>query len=212
MELYLPWAAADAAWLQRWAGRASSGAGPAPAGVYHDSHRRIVAVEPPGPPLPGGPFEAVATRIMRYDVFPPAMGERVVAREPLQLGDAVGLYYRFPGSFLRMFFASRVTEIVEEPFRRGFAYQTLAGHPEQGEELFYVEKDERSGAVVFGLRAWSRPSRALVRLFAPLARMLQWQAGKSALDYTEKAIMELYPPVRHFPQGRPINSTFTAAQ
>lgn len=32
---------------------------------------------------------------------------------------------------------------LEEPRRRGFAYGTLAGHPERGEESFLVEWDER---------------------------------------------------------------------
>jgi uncharacterized protein (UPF0548 family) len=33
----------------------------------------------------------------------------------------------------------RVVYVVDEPRRRGFAYGTLAGHPESGEEAFVVE-------------------------------------------------------------------------
>ena len=35
----------------------------------------------------------------------------------------------------------RVVYVVDEPDRRGFAYGTLPGHPETGEELFAVRYD-----------------------------------------------------------------------
>ena len=37
----------------------------------------------------------------------------------------------------------RVVYVVDEPDRRGFAYGTLTGHPESGEELFTVRHDRR---------------------------------------------------------------------
>jgi uncharacterized protein (UPF0548 family) len=36
----------------------------------------------------------------------------------------------------------RVVDVVDEPTRRGFAYGTLPGHPESGEESFVVELGE----------------------------------------------------------------------
>ncbi len=42
----------------------------------------------------------------------------------------------------------RVVYVIDEPDRRGFAYGTLPGHPESGEELFAVRYDpaHRRGA------------------------------------------------------------------
>jgi uncharacterized protein (UPF0548 family) len=66
----------------------------------------------------------------------------------------------------------RVVYVVEEPRRRGFAYGTLPGHPEQGEESFIVVQED-DGSVVFRITAFSRPASALSRLGGPLTRWVQ---------------------------------------
>ena len=50
--------------------------------------------------------------------------------------------------------------------RYGFAYGTLPGHVEQGEERFMVEWDQEDN-VWYDLRAFSRPRYWLVRLGYP---------------------------------------------
>ncbi|MCI0688052.1 MAG: DUF1990 domain-containing protein [Sporichthyaceae bacterium] len=73
---------------------------------------------------------------------------------------------------LRISAPSRVVYEIAEPTRRGFAYGTLAGHPEQGEEAFVVEllADQR---VTVTVTAFSRPARWFTRLGGPLARLIQ---------------------------------------
>jgi uncharacterized protein (UPF0548 family) len=66
----------------------------------------------------------------------------------------------------------RVAYLVEEPSRRGFAYGTLPGHPESGEEAFVVELHE-SSAVIFTITAFSRPSALLARAGGPISRGIQ---------------------------------------
>ncbi|TWS22070.1 DUF1990 domain-containing protein [Tsukamurella sputi] len=66
----------------------------------------------------------------------------------------------------------RVVYVVDEPTRAGFAYGTLPGHPESGEELFSVEL-RPDDAVVAVIGAFSRPGRWFTRLGAPVARLLQ---------------------------------------
>ncbi|MEU4625103.1 DUF1990 domain-containing protein [Actinoplanes sp. NPDC023801] len=51
----------------------------------------------------------------------------------------------------------RVTAVVDEPMRCGFAYGTLPGHPVSGEEAFIVHRDP-DGEVRFTLRSLTRPS------------------------------------------------------
>jgi uncharacterized protein (UPF0548 family) len=66
----------------------------------------------------------------------------------------------------------RIVYVIDEADRYGFAYGTLPGHPEEGEETFVVE---RSGtdSVRFVVRAFSRPGDPLVKATAPAARMIQ---------------------------------------
>jgi uncharacterized protein (UPF0548 family) len=66
----------------------------------------------------------------------------------------------------------RVVYTVQQENRVGFAYGTLPGHPESGEELFLVEllDDER---VQLTVRAFSRPARWFSRLATPGSRLIQ---------------------------------------
>lgn len=74
----------------------------------------------------------------------------------------------------------RVVYVVDEPHRRGFAYGTLKGHPESGEEAFLVEQRE-DGTVWFVVRAFSRPSNAFYRLGYPVLRTMQKRFTKRYL-------------------------------
>lgn len=64
----------------------------------------------------------------------------------------------------------RVTAVVQEPDRVGFAYGTLPGHPEVGEEAFLVRRIGME--TVFELRALSRPAFPY-SLAAPVGALLQ---------------------------------------
>ncbi|GIM68765.1 hypothetical protein Aco04nite_12180 [Winogradskya consettensis] len=66
----------------------------------------------------------------------------------------------------------RVVYVLDEPDRRGFAYGTLAGHPEQGEEAFEVYRTAE-GAVRARIRAFSRPATLLTKVGGPVATMVQ---------------------------------------
>ncbi|OHV05688.1 DUF1990 domain-containing protein [Mycobacterium talmoniae] len=67
----------------------------------------------------------------------------------------------------------RVVYVVDEPNRRGFAYGTLPGHPESGEELFSVRYDPEDDAVYAEVRAFSRPATWWSKLGSPIAALLQ---------------------------------------
>lgn len=65
-----------------------------------------------------------------------------------------------------------------EETRTGFAYGTLTGHPESGEESFVVERAP-DGSVWFTVTAFSRPARWFTRLAGPLVPPLQrWYARR----------------------------------
>ncbi|MDO5634612.1 MAG: DUF1990 domain-containing protein [Micrococcus sp.] len=69
-------------------------------------------------------------------------------------------------------FACRVVAVVDEERRRGFAYGTLPGHPERGEESFVVEW-AADDAVTLRVRAFSTPHTWWARLAAPATRRAQ---------------------------------------
>jgi len=66
----------------------------------------------------------------------------------------------------------RVVWVVDGTDRRGFAYGTLPGHPESGEESFVVSL-RPGGEVCYELRAFSRPGTRLSRLGGPVSGRLQ---------------------------------------
>jgi len=67
---------------------------------------------------------------------------------------------------------ARVVYIVDEPNRKGFAYGTLKGHPEDGEEAFIVEIQE-DGSVWLHITAFSRPASPLWWVVYPVLRITQ---------------------------------------
>jgi uncharacterized protein (UPF0548 family) len=67
----------------------------------------------------------------------------------------------------------RVVYTVDEPNRRGFAYGTLPGHPESGEEAFMVELDPDGDEVSLTVKAFSRPASRLARVSGPLSHKIQ---------------------------------------
>jgi len=72
----------------------------------------------------------------------------------------------------------RVMYVVDDPQRLGFAYGTLPGHPESGEEAFVVQL-QHDGAVTLTITAFSRPATALARAGSPVSRLLQsWVTGR----------------------------------
>ncbi|MCU1406114.1 MAG: hypothetical protein JWQ43_2417 [Glaciihabitans sp.] len=68
----------------------------------------------------------------------------------------------------------RVVYVINEPNRKGFAYGTLEGHPESGEECWIVERTE-DGSVWLTIRAFSRPARWFWWLASPGLRVMQWR-------------------------------------
>jgi uncharacterized protein (UPF0548 family) len=79
---------------------------------------------------------------------------------------------------LRAVIPCRVVWTVDEPGRVGFAYGTLPGHPECGEEAFLVRRDD-AGQVWGTVLAFSRAAAWYTRLGGPVARAAQrFMAGR----------------------------------
>ena len=102
-----------------------------------------------------------------------AMGARLYPENPpLQEGQLVVVMIRL--GLLTALAPCRIVYTTDESDRFGFAYGTLPGHPESGEESFHIVR--MAGKVTFEIVAFSRPADPWVRLVGPLARLVQVRA------------------------------------
>ncbi|MEZ4941417.1 MAG: DUF1990 domain-containing protein [Saprospiraceae bacterium] len=115
-------------------------------------------------------FERAKMAVRAWKMFPAGWTKILPENAPLQPGTSVAMYARFLGFWWRN--ACRIVYVVDAPDRFGFAYGTLPGHVERGEELFLVEM-QPDGTVWYVLRAFSRPRHWVARLGYPMVRLLQ---------------------------------------
>ena len=73
---------------------------------------------------------------------------------------------------LRISAPCRIVYMIDEPGRRGFAYGTLPGHPERGEEAFIVSQHDDATST-FTFTAFSRPASPLAKAAGPLGQAIQ---------------------------------------
>ncbi|QDT56463.1 hypothetical protein Pan44_45170 [Caulifigura coniformis] len=93
---------------------------------------------------------------------------------PVEVGQPIAVWARKFG--LYWVNACRIVYVQAEegPLTRfGFAYGTLPGHVEAGEERFLVEWNRQTDEVFYDILAFSRPRHPLIRLAYPLMRRQQ---------------------------------------
>ncbi len=112
-------------------------------------------------------FETAAAQGMAWGMLRGA-GLRVTATTPVAQIGAEVLVHLGP-----VVAPCRVVYVVDEPDRRGFAYGTLAGHAESGEELFLVRYDPATEDVIAEVVAFSRHATWWSRLGAPVTSLVQ---------------------------------------
>ncbi len=76
---------------------------------------------------------------------------------------------------------------IKEENRFGFAYGTLKNHVETGEELFFVEMNEKK-EVWYHLRAFSRPTHLWTRPLKPLLRFFQRKFIRKSFISMQEAV------------------------
>ena len=135
-------------------------AGPLPAGYHHVQKSAVIGQG-------RRRFEEAADAGMRWGMLRGA-GLRVEATsEVAAVGSDVIVHLgpvRAP---------CRVVYVVDEPDRRGFAYGTLPGHAESGEERFMVRYDPATEEVYAEVVAFSRHGTWWSRLGAPVTSVIQ---------------------------------------
>ena len=115
-------------------------------------------------------FEEAKAALQRWAMFPGSWAYIYPANAPIRAGVTVAMTARVLGLWWRN--ACRIVYVIDEPGRYGFAYGTLPGHVEAGEELFLVEYSEAE-RVFYRIRAFSRPRHWAARLGYAVARAHQ---------------------------------------
>lgn len=117
-----------------------------------------------------GVWLAAKEAVRQWKMFPGGWAYIVPCTPPIQQHETVGMVAQVVG--LWWLNSCRIVYVIDDEHQFGFAYGTLPGHVECGEELFIVERDE-GGRVRYRLRAFSRPRFWMARLAYPIARAYQ---------------------------------------
>lgn len=107
------------------------------------------------------------------------------AGAPLEVGAT--LLVVAPLGPIEMAVPNRVVAVVDDPVRFGFAYGTLPGHAEAGEEAF-IAKQTFPGHLRLTIRVHARPATTLARLGGPIVTLLQQSATRRYLSAWATAI------------------------
>jgi len=86
----------------------------------------------------------------------------------------------------------RVVAVFKEPDSFGFAYGTLPGHPERGEESFIVER--RDDATYFCVSAFSRPVDPWARWSGRVGRAVQRSITRRYVNALRRFVEAGSPP------------------
>lgn len=147
-------------------------AGTLPPGYHHLRRSRVIGSG-------AACFSTAGRRIMNWDMHRRA-GFGVDESTPAATVDA-DVDLRAGLGPLAITARCRVVEVIDAPRERGFAYGTLPGHPEIGEERFWVEWLD-DDTVVGHVVAFSRPGRWFTRLGGPIGRVVQSRFAERYLD------------------------------
>jgi len=127
-------------------------------------------------------FEAAREKLRRWQQFDLGWLTSAPDNAPHEAGQVVAVMAHFGGVYWLN--ACRIVYTVDEDGsvrRYGFAYGTLPGHAECGEERFLIEWDRATDEVVYDILAFSRPRHPLARLGYPLVRMLQKKFARDSV-------------------------------
>lgn len=141
--------------------------------------------------LGGGATDFAAARraLQSWEQFRLGWVEAWPSTTPLQTGETVAVMGRAIG--LWWLNSCRIVYVVDEtgPIDRfGFAYGTLPGHVERGEERFLIEWDHRDNSVWYDILAFSRPHHILTKLGYPLVRRKQKRFGRDSAASMLRAV------------------------
>jgi uncharacterized protein (UPF0548 family) len=162
---------------------ATKAGGPAPAGYILDHTRAELG-------RGSLVFERAKASLSRWDQFRLSWLQAFPDDTPIRRGETVVVLARA----FRLWWtnAARIVYTIDEspePIARfGFAYGTLPGHVESGEERFLIEWNQATDQVWFDILAFSRPRHFLTRLGRRQARAMQKRFGQQSSEAMQSIV------------------------
>jgi uncharacterized protein (UPF0548 family) len=153
-----------------------------PASGYNVDHNRVQL----GSGL--GCFTGAVTAVQKWKMFDLDWVRLFWDDTPIQPGSTVAVVVSHMGFWSMN--ACRIAYVVEESDERhryGFAYGTLPGHAERGEESFTVEWNKQDDTVWYDILAVSKPG-ALATLGYAYARRLQKRFARESMEAMKRAV------------------------
>ena len=93
----------------------------------------------------------------------------------------------------KLIFGVRVCELINEPKRKGFSYETLCGHVEKGISTFTIEKSA-TDKVTFCIGTLSKPATLLTKIVGPIFSIpFQAYCTKHALQNVKRLTETMQP-------------------
>lgn len=86
---------------------------------------------------------------------------------------------------------SRIMDVIDEPTEFGFRYATTPDHVEEGVEQFLISLDRNTEAVLYSLKAISRPRAQLARIGYPFTRSFQRRFARDSHARMRQAVASL---------------------
>lgn len=135
-------------------------------------------------------YQQARAALTQWTMFELGWVEPYWPTTPITVGATVGVMAHLPG--LSILNACRIVYTVQEETadgaRFGFAYGTLPGHIERGEERFCVEWRRPDDSVWYDILAFSQPSHWLVWLGYPVTRYFQKRFARDSKAAMWRAI------------------------
>ena len=148
-------------------------------------------------------YESASAALRRWDHFRLGWVDVWSPETPLEAGEVVAVMGRALG--LWWLNCCRIVYVVNEtgPIRKfGFAYGTLPGHVESGEERFVIEWNQGDNSVWYDILAFSRPSQVLIRLGSPIVRRMQKRFGRDSAAAVFRSVNGAAPVPEILQAGR----------
>ena len=148
-------------------------------------------------------YESASAALRRWDHFKLGWVDVWSPETPVEAGEVVAVMGRALG--LWWLNCCRIVYVVNEtgPIRKfGFAYGTLPGHVESGEERFVIEWNQGDNSVWYDILAFSRPSQVLIRLGSPIVRRMQKRFGRDSAAAVFRSVNGAAPVPEILQAGR----------
>jgi uncharacterized protein (UPF0548 family) len=133
-----------------------------------------------------------------YNIFPEhimtALCQWKNEKRKMLIGDTIAQQAYIPpfGFFSqKIIMGVRINNIINEPKRLGFSYETLEGHVEKGSSTFIIE-ELKEGKIIFKIHTFSKPETILAKLAGPIfSTPYQAFCTNQALRNTKKQLETL---------------------